>query len=67
MDLNVNLELEQLVKSPSNASFIELVDKVAGEHMCLETKRFVPDFAGSAFGYFTRLSENVRVFECQID
>ena len=37
MDLNVNLELEQLVKSPSLVSFNELVDEILEISYILES------------------------------
>ena len=66
MHLNGFEDLEQLVASPNLASFNELVEKIAGTHMCVESKRFVPNCEGPARQCFTRLSADSRVLKCQI-
>ena len=67
MHLNGFEDLEQLVSAESLVSFNELVAKIAGTHMCVESKLFAPDSDGSARQYVTRLSADFGVFECQID
>ncbi len=67
MQLNGFEDLEQLVSSEDLVSFNELVAKIAGTHMCVESKLFAPDSDGSARQCVTRLSADFGVFECQID